>query len=205
VGSYSVNFTASDGTLSDSETVEITVEDTTAPTDTPTPGPADTPAPTPEPVSVPTPPAQFTGGGGTGNGGGGGGLLVYSANENTGNSGESSLAGEDQGSEPQELTGAIKSESLVSPSTGTQLPGSEPAGQVDTVAQPATEGEKNILPPVGLNSVFLLGGTISMNTAVKRYGSARDYDIMLKTLIKGIGVFTAVILGWLVINILHLL
>jgi hypothetical protein len=55
---------------------------------------------------------------------------------------------------------------------------------------------------MGINSFILLGGTMTVTTSVKRFGGPQDFDLMLKTLIKGIGVFTAFIVVWLVVTII---
>jgi hypothetical protein len=55
---------------------------------------------------------------------------------------------------------------------------------------------------MGINSFILLGGTVTVTSSIKRYGGPQDFDLMLKTLIKGIAVFTGIIVVWLALAII---
>jgi hypothetical protein len=217
VGAYSVVFSASDGSLSDSETVPITVEDITAPTDTPTPTPTptDTPAPTPTitPTPIPTLPSQQTDGGiySGGGDGGGGGDGSFAPIENLVNQpAEKSSSSEGViGEEPIQSKNKINPVQISSSEAVSSSPDLAPQPSFVTSSSPETRPvspkTNDVLPPFGINSVIVFGGTVTMTSAVKRFGEPRDYEIMLKTLIKGIGIFTAVIACWLIATFIQLI
>jgi hypothetical protein len=88
-----------------------------------------------------------------------------------------------------------------SPATGSSPQPVVTAVQGSTTRSPAPKRPGEDLPKLGINSFILFGGTATVTSSIRRFGDPRDFDLMLKTLIKGIAVFTVVIGIWIVVTL----
>ena len=214
VGTYPVTFSISDGALTDTETVLITVEAATSPTESPTPTPTATQVPTlpvtqapvPQPAQTVSPPSSRSPSPpGAPDTGPPDGISQRSGPKDSRLQDTSRHLSGQKGNERTTPPGSggqspapSSSRGLANSGTGTGIPGD---GSQKTRRQPPSLPAES-LPPLGLHSVLVFGGTVTTTQVIRRFGSRSDFDDLIGILIKGTGVFTAGIVVWLVTSIL---
>jgi Ca2+/Na+ antiporter len=104
------------------------------------------------------------------------------------------------GSDGSGLTGLT---GLSATGSGNGLTGSLVSGTDTASGQEAPSGEEmGVIPSFGINTALVFGSTVTVSSIVRRREGQREFDRLISFLLRGIFIFTAVNLMWLISVIL---